>query len=188
MARAGMANLIQSVRELSNAGTADMTVGTVTYFSDDHLQGYLDKYRITIKDQPLQAIPDDNGTTVQYLEYFIPEPLAWFEESGADSGWALRTADGTVSPTINYEARIVTFSSDTAGSTIYLDCRVYDVYQAAADVLDRKADYEALNVDWSSDNHSVKASQVSASYRKIAASYRSKSGGMFAKMVRTDLA
>ena len=37
MARSGMSDLIAQVRGYANAGTADFTLGTVVYWSDDHI-------------------------------------------------------------------------------------------------------------------------------------------------------
>ena len=40
--RTGMTNLVARVRALTGAGTAEYTAGSVTYWTDDHLQTILD--------------------------------------------------------------------------------------------------------------------------------------------------
>ena len=42
-ARTGMSDIISTVRGMCNAGTADYTAGTAVYWTDDQLQGYLDR-------------------------------------------------------------------------------------------------------------------------------------------------
>lgn len=188
MARAGMANLITELRRRTMAGTADVTLGTVTYWSDNQLQDVLDTYRETLRQITLSAIPTRVGTSYSYTEYPIPSQLEWVEENATDSGWQLVDSAGGSAPsyTVNYKAHMITFAADTANLNYYLDCRAYDLNQAAGDVWESKASFVAGNVDWKSDNHDIKASQEYAHCMKQAQTWRGKSGLLVAKMVRTD--
>src|SRR5688572_96268 len=137
MARSGMSNLIQRVRGLSDAGTADYTAGTVSYFSNDQIQDLLDGNAQFLIDTPLTWLPQNIGGTVSYL--VAQSPYRDFEE--AESGtarWAIRTGAGslvgTASYSTDYRAGRVTFTSSQGGSAYYLTAFTYDVYQAAADL------------------------------------------------------
>ena len=191
-ARAGMSDLNAHVRQLANAGTADATLGDTTYWTDDQLQSNLDRYQTQYRQMALVPQPAyANGNTL-YLDYTFPEQ-EWIERSGEDSGWVMRDADGTAIASgyaINYDARRITFDADTLGSAYYLDYRAYDLYAAVADVWERKAAFVSANVDWSSDNHRVSASQEPKFYEERVMYFRNKSeahGGMKSiKWIRDD--
>lgn len=137
-ARSGMTNLIQRVRGLTDAGTADYTAGTVPYFSDNHIQDILDGGAMLLIDSPLEWRPQVvGGGTVHYL--IAQAGYRDFEE--AESGtarWAIRTgagsAVGTASYSTDYRAGRVTFGANQSGSAYALTAFTYDVYRAAAEV------------------------------------------------------
>lgn len=148
-ARSGMSNLIQRLRALTDAGTADYVAGTVTYFSDDHLQNILDGHADFLIDSPLTWRPQSiGGGTVQWL--VAQSEYRDFEElSSGTARWAIRTGPGdligTASYSVDYIAGRVTFTSSQGGSAYYLTAFTYDLYQAAADVWrHRKANF----ADW----------------------------------------
>ena len=69
-ARTGMADLIQQLRAAADVGTADYTAGTVTYWSDDHLEDALDRHRISLYQAPLEPWPTLGTANVyEYFEY-----------------------------------------------------------------------------------------------------------------------
>ena len=47
--RSTMTDLVNELREMTSAGTADYTLGTITYWSDDDLQGDLDVNRFEVE-------------------------------------------------------------------------------------------------------------------------------------------
>ena len=169
--RTGMSDLVQTVRELSNAGTSEMTVGTVAYYSDDHIQTSLDNHRRDFQYMPMDVVTEQASGSVVYKE-FHTEP---YIESG--TVFYLQTAGGTAVGTalysVDYTRGVVTFTNDTAGTAFFASGRTFDVYSAAADIWDRKASNVANQVDWSSDNHSIKNSQVFQFYQKQASNMRS---------------
>jgi len=190
MARAGMANLIMEVRKLGRVGTADVTVGATTYWSDDQLQTALDRWVSILRMEPLLAIPVAVAGNYQYLDFAMPD--GWYEEAGSDSGFAVKTASGaTVSSgyAVNYAARRITFTTDQGAVALYLDARLYDLYRAVADVWQAKAGFAAERVNWSSDNHRIDAGDQHAHCLTMATFFRGKSqaGGLVAsKMARRD--
>lgn len=187
-ARAGMANLILRLRSMCSAGTADYTVNGTAYWTDDQMQNYLDRYRSTLKRLPLEAEEDYSNGAYTFTDYPIPAHLGNFEESGVSSGWALRDSAGVSAPsyTVDYNAGRITFAADTTGITYYLDCRVYDLNRAAADVWEEKAAVVASNVNWQSDNHRIDAGSEYEHCIKMAAKFRSAAGVSTARFVRSD--
>ena len=164
--RTGMSDLVQTVRELSNAGTSEMTVGTVVYFSDDHIQASLDNHRRDFQFEPMEVYPEQVAGSIVYKEFHT------YENTEAGTLFYLQYAGGTVVGTALYSVDnvrgVVTFTNDTVGTAFMASGRTYDVNSAASDIWKRKAANVANQVDWSSDNHSVKNSQVYQFYMKQA--------------------
>ena len=165
-----MTDLVQTVRELSNAGTGEFTVGTVSYFSDDHIQTVLDNHRRDLQYDTMEVYPEQGVGSILYRE-FRTEPnlesgtVFYLQYSGG-------TAVGTSLYSVDYTRGVVTFTNDTSGTAFYATGRTYDVYNASAEIWDRKASNVANQVDWSSDNHSVKNSQVFQFYQQQASKMR----------------
>jgi hypothetical protein len=166
MARTGMTNLIQTVRELSNAGSAEFVVGSASYFSDDHIQASLDNNRRDFQFEPMEVYPEQVAGSIVYKEFRT------YENTEAGTLFYLQYAGGTVVGTALYSVDnvrgVVTFTNDTVGTAFYVTGRTYDVNMAASEIWKRKASNVANQVDWSSDNHSVKNSQVFQFYTKQA--------------------
>jgi len=127
MARSGLAQLIEIVRGYTDGGSADYSIGTVTYWSDDHLQVILDRHAQDVYHEQLVSVEKwVSGGSVQYFEY--QRAYSNFEQTtggtaifiiedgtGADIAGTLYTAD--------YLRGRITFLSDTSGSTYYLTGR-----------------------------------------------------------------
>jgi hypothetical protein len=180
-ARTGMANLITELRTMAEAGTSDYSLGSSTFWTDDHLQDVLDLHRTDIVFQPLTPYPTQGaGGTLLYNEY--RSSYGMFEQTtggtaifyvqdstGATQGTALWSAD--------YRRGVVTFGSDTAGTSYYLTARSYDVNSAAADVWRRKASHFASAFNFSTDNHTINRAQVYEHCLEMASHFESISGG-----------
>jgi hypothetical protein len=188
-ARVGMANLITQLRAACAAGTADFTLGTVTYWSDDQLQSRLDQYRMTSTHVELDFDPTYDAGAWRYYDYQIPvEVGTYLEEDATDSGWALKDSQGNAAPAyaINYQASRITFAADTHGSVYFLNARSYDFNRTAAQIWREKAGTIANAFDWSSDNHKISKSQQYEHYMAKAAEYDQKSGIRVSTLFRTD--
>lgn len=191
MARAGMANLITELRRLTNAGTADAVVASGTYWSDNHLQSELDRTRQTHNFAEMQPIAQYTGGSYTYLDYAFPREVSHrVEEAGSASRFAVRnsagSAIGTADYTVNYDARMVTFTSDQQAYSRYLDADAFDMNRAAAAVWRIKASFAANRVGWSSDNHSVQAQQEYEHCLKMAERFESEGGLTVGEFFRTD--
>ena len=187
-ARAGMAQLIQDVRLACNLEAGEDTVGGSAYWSNETIQQNLDRYRSTHKGVSLLPLSDvGSGGTLTYTEYVIPV-LTYFEQQADDSGWNLIDSAGGTAPanTPNYEASLIAFDADTAGTAYYLSCRTYDYNRSVADIWDKKAALVADGVDWASDNHRINAGQRIKAYRQMAQQFRSMGGVRYSVMRRTD--
>ena len=165
MARTGMSALIEELRGLTEAGTADYTVGTTVYWSDNSLQDILDSHRSDCIHYPLTAYPvvGTAGTSLYYeyrahVEFFEQTTggtaILYLQDStGAQAGTALWSAD--------YRRGVFTFVSNTAGTAFYLTGRSYDLNAAAGDVWRKKAaHYAPTSFNFSTDNHSISREQV----------------------------
>jgi hypothetical protein len=175
MARTGMTDIITQLRSLTEAGTAEYSLGTLTYWSDDHLEDVLDTHRLDIDDYMLLQNPRYESGTLVYKEYrsifeWIESGTVTYLQGGSHT--AVSTADYSV----DYQRGVVTFTANQSGSTYYLYGRTYDLYGAAADIWRRKASHVAQAIDFSTDNHSVKRSHLAKTYLEMAGYYASRSG------------
>lgn len=187
MARSGLANILLRLREMTATGYSDYAVNGVAYWTDDQLQVYLDRYRTPYRYRYLKAVPDYTAGDYTYTEYHLPHYAKHIEES---DGFRITSSDGTTiaaaNYSVNFEAGIVTFTTDQDNADRYADFRAYDLNKAAADIWDAKAAHVAERVDFAIDNHDIKASQMIKQYRENARYHRSQGGPVFAKMYRTD--
>lgn len=162
--RTGMTNLVQRVRSLTGAGTAEYTAGTVTYWTDDHIQAILDSHYIHFADQILAWRTENINGTANYLN--AQAPYRDLEEATSGTArWALRDGAGafigTANYTPNYRSGEISFGTVNQGGTAYyLTGYSYDVCAAAADLLqERLANFNSY-YDFSADNQEFKRSQV----------------------------
>lgn len=194
-ARTGMANLITELRGMAEAGTADYSLGSVNFWSDDHLQDVLDLHRKDVVFEPLQVIPTHGaGGTVLYQDY---RSQFGFYEATTGGTAILYLQDstganvGTASYTPDYRRGQFLFTADTRGTAYYATGRSYDLNAAAADVWRRKASHYSVSAfDFSTDNHSVSRSQVYDHCLEMAKHFEGQSGDAVqtTQMFRSDLA
>ena len=196
MARTGMAELILQVRSMANAGTADIVIAGTTYHTDDQLQSTLDRHREQIERETLAIATDYQNVTPVHPRYQWSEPnvdrstsgsAAWKIQNGAGSVYAGSAGTAAADYSVNYDAREITFNSDTNGTTYYLTYRSYDLERAAADVWEDKAAYVAAGFDVRTDNHDLKRSQLRQSYLDMAKSYKRRAKPKSARFVREDV-
>ena len=186
--RANMSELIQKLRVFANVGTSDFTVVNTSYWTDEQLQDELDKTQKQVNYQPMQAIPTYGvGGTATYTKYITG--LTDWEKSPViqDAGGTTLTA-GTATGNYSFDDNIgvVTFVDDTEGYTRYITGNVYNVEMAASKIWEQKAAFYATHFDFSTDNHSVKKSQVIMQCKEMARYYQSRSGVFQVEMVRSD--
>ena len=175
-ARTGMTQLISTLRDMGVAGTADYTLGTVTYWTDVQLQTVLDKHKLTVVREKLTPVESYNAGTVVYMEY--RSQYGYYEEtSGGTAIFEIEDASGVTFGTTNWTADytngIISFTANTAGTSYYLNGVSYDINRAASDVWRTKSGHHASGVDFSTDNMSVKRGQLMKNDIKMAEYYAS---------------
>jgi hypothetical protein len=187
--RAGMTDLIDQLRLMTQAGTADYTVNSITYWSDDQLQDTLDRSRADFREPMGLRMQYDNGTARYYDYYFASSDVERI--SSGTAAWRVETSNGSVAGTsaysVDYNGRRVSFTSDTAGTIYYLWGRRYNLNRAAYEVWTVKAAHYAGQFDITTDNHSLKRSQLLQQARDMVAFYRDQSAMGVTRLERTDI-
>lgn len=191
MARTGMADLIAQVRANAAAGTADYTIGGVTYWTDDQIQGELDATRSDVKILLSRALTYEGGTAT-YKDYYFGADVPMEQATSGAEAWEVQdssgAAIGTSSYSVNYRAGHIRFSADTTGALYYLRGRVYDVEDASARVWERKAAHYASRYDVVTDNHNLKRSQLHTQALQMARYWRSQVSPRSVEWNRMDYA
>jgi len=174
-ARTGIADYISEVRQSAEIGTADYTLGTVSYWSDDQVQNYLDRFREDLYRVEINPVSQYEGGTVVYKKYYSPYQ---YLESG--DVWELEdqagNTVGTALYSVDYQKGIVTFTNDTAGSSYFVTTYAHNLGLTTAKIWRLQASHYAKRVDFSTDNHSIKASQYAKHCISMAQLYESGGG------------
>lgn len=187
-ARTGMADLIQQVRGMAMAGTADTVIAGVSYWSDDQIQQILDRRCSRLVFIPATPIPQVGvgGTSLWYEHRTGTMNL----ESGTAAFYlqdAAGSTVGTANYTMDYNTGIAIFGTTTAGSVFYFTGKSYDVNGAAADIWTSKAGQAAAGAySWSTDNMSVNKGNLVKVFSENAAMYRNLSWVQSVDMLRGD--
>jgi len=170
-----MSNLISVIRDFGVLGTADYTLnGTISYWSDDQIQTVLDRNLLTVHREELVSVSSYDGGTLVYKEYrsvfgnyeVTTGGTAIFEIEDA-----VGSTIGTANWTMDYALGILTFATNTAGSSYFLTGKSYDIYRAASNVWSMKAGHHSGAVDFSTDNMTVNRSQMIKNDREMANYY-----------------
>lgn len=190
-ARTGMATLITELRAFGQAGTAEYTLGSETYFTDDHLEDILDQCRDDRFFVQLVMEPrEGSGNDSTYHDYYFSGGY-WEEASGGTAVWMVQDSTGadagTANYTVNYRKGHVRFTADTEGTVYYLTGRKYDMNRAAAQVWRQKAANVANRYDVKTDNHDLKRSQLFSQYMKIAMQFEREAPARVTMMTRVDV-
>lgn len=186
MPRAGMTDIIARVRALTGAGTAAWTVDGAGHPSDDEIQDALDRNALDLHQAPIVFREDTTaGGTV-----------AW---TVADIGWRhleagtafaiednLGAARGTTGYTLDAQRGVVTFTTDQAGTSLYVTGRSFDVHAAAAEILEQWAAAESVSFDFTSDASRFQRSQKAEALREQAGVQRRRARPRGARIVRGD--
>jgi hypothetical protein len=177
MARSTMAEIIAQVRKL----TRD-PIGAATQFDDDDIQDALDNNRIDITTMELTPAPNiAPGGQVQYLRYYsdiggafeADYVLQWWN-------WAVITADSA-------ELMIGVFHFNVHRlAPVFITGKLYDVYAAAADMLDMSLVSLKDAFDFSADGLSVNKSRAERVIPAIVERYRAQSRPVSAYLNRRD--
>ena len=194
MARTTMDEIREDLRGITEAGNNDWTTGVTTYFSDYVLDNILDKYASKFVYSGLKL--DDphklSDGTFSYTVYSLGFGNVEQSTGGTAVFYLQDNTGGTVAAadySVDYRNGIVTFTADTDGAAYFATGTYYDINAAAAEIWRLKAVHASNSFDFSTDNHSVKRSQVYQQYMEMANYYRglsSASSGGRGIMVRED--
>jgi len=195
MARSGLSYLRDDLRQLTDAGLSDWTVGAVSYFNSDMLDTILDKHAEPFSFELMDSLKPDMASSGAYswTRYQINGAENIEQTTGGTAIFIIQDQSGAVIPSssysVNYRTGLVTFTADTQGAPYYATGWSYDINGAAADIWRMKANHAANSFDFTTDNHSIKRSQVYQQYMKQADFYQAKSwkgGAGKGAMVRED--
>lgn len=192
--RAGMSNLVNRVRALTGAGTADYTAGSITYWTDNHLQDALDRHARFVVSSPLTWIPETipGGTAVWWNGQLAYRDIEESPGTVDGSRFILRDGTGAAIGTANYtldaQAGRVSFGTINQGGTAYYaTLYTYDVCAAAVDILRERLSSVNSWFDFSADNQSFSRSQVRTNIREMMTDLRGCIGGNVVGKVSGDV-
>ena len=173
--RAGMTNLVTRTQRLIN----DVSEATWT---EEQVQEYLDQNRMRANQMALQAEPTRGPSATTYTTFYAP--YGNWEESVTlvDSGYNSVTADS-----LDYANGIFAFNSSQDNRPIMITGWYYDLYGAAADILEEKLSSNSDNYDFGADGGSYKRSQIGDKVKETVAHYRSLQWSRTVSLVRSDV-
>ncbi len=178
MARSTMQALITRVYRMIGDDTSDPE------FSGDEVQTALDRYKTLHRFEQLRAVPDMTGGTVTFSEFCAPCP-DW--ETGATLYDNTYAAIDSADFTEDAQAAIWTFDTAVEVPIIFASGQSYDLYGAAADLLESWASKHARKADMSDGSQSLKRSQMAEGLRKSAADMRRQMRPVSVRMSRSDV-
>jgi hypothetical protein len=152
-------------------------------FSDDEIQQGLDRYRtearyIALRPEPV-LLP---GGTVEYRDYFAATGDWEANEQLYDAAWNALTPAASDRLTGHW-----TFASPGHNPPVYVLGAYYDVFAAAADLLEQWAAKVKLEFDFNVENTSFRRSQKASQLLTLAREYRRRQQPVSVRQVRTDV-
>lgn len=188
-ARAGMGDLINDLRLMTDTGPDDYTVAGVPYWQDAQIQRILDRHRTDIKWIEMEAQEEGDGT---YMDYAIGYGNLEATTGGTAIFFIQDITGATISSdqySVDYSRGVVTFGADTAGVSYWVTARSYDLPGAAAEVWRMKQGHYATAVDFSTKVHNISRSQLFDHAQERAEYYEAMGNQGFGTMVvsRSDM-
>jgi hypothetical protein len=185
VARATMSHLIAELRGMTDAGSKDYTIGGMPYWTDKQLQTVLDANKCYVNYAQFGGL-SNIGPGVTYTYTLYPTGRAWWEDTVVVQDLSGGTI-GTANYSMDLLTGMVTFTANQSGSLRYVTGNTYDLHASAADVWTKKAAHYAVAYDFSTDNHSMKRSQLIIQCKDMARTYRELAqAGMSITLDRTD--
>lgn len=170
-ARASMSALIARTRDLINDPAGD----TQTW-SDDQIQDVLDAGRTDYRFLQLRpAFTTVNGV-LEYLDFYAP--VGDWEEDYTFCRWYTTPVTPSAAEPISGH---FTFATSTL-SPVYITGKSYDLYRAAADLLEREAAQWVKAYAMTANGQSLQRNQVYQNMLALARSYRGKARARVVKM------
>ncbi len=192
MPRSGMISLIRRLRQMTETTVGEYTIGGDSYWTDDHLQGFLDESRTRREGVGLEMEPEYVSGSYLYTRYRLPRSIRGGVEGTAGGTTVFRVYDSTgatISTGWTFADRELafTFTADQEGSARYWSGYQYDLQAAAREVWLRKAAHLHGAINFTADGHSFNREQLYRHCLEMAKIHGY--GGQFklATQQRTDL-
>lgn len=174
-ARNTMASLILRIRDLIND-----PAGTSQTWNDNQIQDVLDESRIDVINGVMEARATFSGSTIQYLDYFT-DAGSWEDGMVLKQYLTVTVTPSAIEPIVGH----FTFAVTTL-PPVFITGKNYDIYRAAADLLERLAAKWVLSYDMTVDGQAVRRGQAVTNILNLVKSYRMKQRPGTIKMVRDD--
>ncbi len=169
-------SLIPRVRLLIND-----PAGTSPIFQDQDIQDVLDESRQDVFNMPLDAKPTFSGNTLLWLDYET-------QLGGWEDGMVLRQfLTVVVTPSLSEPVAGHWQFAATTLPPVFITGRLYDVYHAAADLLERWAAKWVLRYNVVADGQNLSRAQVPHALQTLAKTYRRQQRVGSISLSRADL-
>ena len=173
--------LVDDLRQMVSAGTAEYSVNATSYWSDAQLQTALDHHRKLLNFEQIEWMPyvQAGGS----LAYTRGEVCSNYALIPGTAGGTVQNAGGTAvsSWTLDRDGYI-SFAADSRGSAYFFTGWSYDMNAAAAEICENWATSLKGLVDVQSDDQQLKLSQKVQTLKDMAAGFRGRQplvqGGM----------
>jgi len=158
--------------------------GADQVFTDDEIQDALDRHRLNVHN--LSLTPQETralGQATAYYDYYAAFGDWEDDPTVIDCNYTEISSTGyTFEPLVGHW----TFTTSQT-PPVYATGRIYDVYAAAADLLEAWAAREKLSFDFSTDGQNLQRSQKAQALRELARQYRRQQRPISVGMVRSDV-
>lgn len=184
--RDGVWDVVRRVRQLTGAGTAAWTIDGIPHPSDVEIQEALDRHALDLHQVPIRFREDTiGGGSVSWTV----ADVGW-QHLEAGTAFAVEDSTGAARATADYtldaQRGIVTFTTDQAGTVLYVTGRSFDVHAAAADILEQWAAAESVSFDFTSDASRFQRSQKAEALQRAAGVQRRRARPRTVRLTRGD--
>ena len=176
--RASMAGLIARTRLkiFDPAGASQV-------FSDQDIQNVLDESRQDLYNQPLEPQWTYSGSTPVVLDYLAPNEMGdWEDDIVLKQYLTVVVTPSLIDDIVGH----YTFAQSTL-PPVFITGKTYDIYRAAADLLEMRASTYALRFNATADGQTLHLEGVSTQLLNLAAKYRMKQRVTTLSFTRSDL-
>jgi hypothetical protein len=156
--------------------------GTSQIFADQDIQDVLDDGREDVFNGAMKFQPTFVTGTIQFLDYFTE--LGDWEDNVVLKQYLTTVVTPSVSEPIPGHWQF----AQTTYPPVFITGRTYDIYRAAADLLEHMAAHwqGVMGYDFASDGQSFKRSQAPENLQKLADKYRMKQRARSISVFRSD--
>lgn len=173
--RSTMLALISRTRLLVND-----PAGVNQQFSDQDYQDILDESRMDVRNAPLRPQATFSGSSILWLDYY--SEFSQWEDDVVLKQFLINTITPSLSEPIPGHWQ---FSINTL-PPVYINGKTYDIYRAAADLLERWASRWVLSYNVGVDGQSLQRSQAHTMLLDLSHQYRLKQRAHVISTVRSD--